>query len=79
MALSDGNLAGARLTAANLRQSVLTGADLTGAGLDGADLSRVRWSDDTQWPPEYEQLVLGASTVDGAGYVIGELRLPDRQ
>jgi len=79
MALSGGNLAGARLTAANLRQSVLAGADLTDADLDGADLSRVRWSDDTQWPPEYEQPVLGASTVDGAGYVIGELRLPGRQ
>jgi pentapeptide repeat protein len=79
MALSGGNLVGARLTAANLRQSVLAGADLTDAELDGADLSRVRWSDDTQWPREYEQPVLGASTIDGSGYVIGELRLPDRQ
>jgi hypothetical protein len=79
MALSGANLTGARLTAANLRQSVLVGADLTDADLHGADLSRVRWSDDTQWPPEYEQPVLGASTIDGSDYVIGELRLPDRQ
>ncbi|MFL6124409.1 pentapeptide repeat-containing protein [Actinophytocola sp.] len=79
MALTGANLTGARLTGANLRQSDLVDADLTGADLDGADLSRVHWSDDTRWPPEYEQLVLAASSVDTSDYVIGELRLPDRK
>jgi len=79
MALTGVRLTGARLTAANLRQAVLVDADLTGADLDGADLSSVRWSDDTRWPPEYEQLVLAASRVDDTDYVIGDLRVPDRQ
>ena len=79
MALTGARLTGARLTGANLRQSVLVDVDLTGADLDGADLSSVRWSDDTRWPPEYEELALAASSVDTDDYVIGELRLPDRQ
>jgi hypothetical protein len=79
MALTGATLTGARLTGANLRQSELADADLTGADLDGAELSSVRWSDDTRWPAEYERLVLAASSVDASDYVIGALRLPDRQ
>lgn len=77
--LDGANLTEARLTGADLRHAYLVGTDLTGAHLDGTDVSDVRWSDETWWPPEYEQLVLAASSLDAGVHVIGELRLPDRQ
>lgn len=77
--LDGADLTGARLTGADLHHAYVIGADLTDAHLDGTDVSDVRWSDETSWPPEYEQLVLAATTFGATSHVIGELRLPDRQ
>jgi uncharacterized protein YjbI with pentapeptide repeats len=77
--LDGADLTGARLTGADLHHAYVIGADLTDAHLDGTDVSDVRWSDETSWPSEYEQLVLAATTFGATSHVIGELRLPDRQ
>ena len=71
----NADLTGARLTGADLHHAFVVGTDLTDAHLDGTDVSDVRWSDETSWPPEYEQLVLAASSLDAGVHVIGELRL----
>jgi hypothetical protein len=77
--LDGADLTGARLTGADLHHAYVIGADLSDALLDGTDVSDVRWSDETSWPPEYEQLVLAATSFGATSHVIGELRLPDRQ
>ena len=79
MNLDGANLTGARLTGADLHHAYVIGTDFTDAHLDGTDVSGARWSDETSWPPEHEQLVLAASTFGATSYVIGELRLPDPQ